>query len=85
LLQGVSAAYLTRVAGLSLVQYFQEQSQFEPEPSSLVVQGDRLIRALKSVFQDNQRPAFLQTLVQQAIPRLMPKAAATVLPSATKF
>lgn len=85
LVQGVSAAYLTRVAGLSLVQYFQEQSQFETEPSSLVVQGDRLIRALKSVFQDNQRPAFLQTLVQQAIPRLMPKAAATVLPSATKF
>lgn len=84
LVQGVSAAYLTRVAGLSLVEYFQEQSQFEPGPSVVAVQSDRLIRALKAVFQDNQRTAFLQTLVQQAIPRLMPKAAATALPTAAQ-
>jgi len=82
LVQGVSAAYLTRVAGLSLVEYFQEQSQFGAEPSFAAVQGVRLIHALKAVFQDNQRTAFLQTLVQQAIPRLMPKA--TALPTATK-
>jgi uncharacterized protein len=70
MLQGVSAAYLTRVAGLSLVAYFEEQSQTAKAGSGFQV--DRLIQKLKAVFQDNQRIAFLQTLVKQGIERLIP-------------
>jgi uncharacterized protein len=68
LLQGVSAAYLTRLAGLSLIEYFQEQSANSAPESGLQV--DRLIQKLKAVFQENQRTAFLQTLVKQGIQRL---------------
>lgn len=68
-LQGISAAYLTRLAGLSLVEYFEEQSQ----SASTTFQLDRLIQKLKAVFQDNQRSAFLQTLVKQGISRLTPQ------------
>jgi GTPase SAR1 family protein len=71
-LQGISAAYLTRIAGLSLVEYFEEQSQ-ATEASSF--QLDRLVQKLKQVFQDNQRSAFLQNLVKQGISRLVPQAA----------
>lgn len=73
LLQGVSAAYLTRVAGLSLTEYFEEQS-YLPQPES-TFQPDRLMQKLQSVFQANQRSAFLQTLVKQAIGRLVPSSA----------
>jgi uncharacterized protein len=69
LLQGVSAAYLTRIAGLSLVAYFEEQSQ-NIGGSSLQI--DRLMQKLQAVFQDNQRIAFLQTLVKQGIDRFAP-------------
>lgn len=73
-LQGISAAYLTRLAGLSLVEYFEEQSQ-TAEPSSF--QLDRLVQKLKLVFNDNQRTAFLQNLVKQGIGRLAPQASAS--------
>jgi uncharacterized protein len=67
MLQGVSAAYLTRVAGLSLVAYFEEQSQIATTESGFQV--DRLSQKLKAVFQDNQRIAFLQALVKQGMER----------------
>ena len=66
-LQGISAAYLTRIAGLSLVAYFQEQ-----EVTTETKEGfnlERLTAKLKQVFQDNQRKAFLQGFVQQAVAR----------------
>lgn len=75
LLQGLSAAYLTRIAGLSLVEYLQEQSQnpsFNPESS---LQLDRLMQTLQRVFQANQRTAFVQNLVKQGIRRLTPAPA----------
>lgn len=72
LLQGVSAAYLTRLAGLTLVAYFEEHSFTATATAS--VRRDHLIQKLKAVFQDNQRTAFLQTLVKQAIDRLAPAA-----------
>lgn len=71
-LQGISAAYLTRVAGLSLVEYFEEQNQ-SAEAGTLNL--DRLIAKLKQVFQANQRTAFLQTLVKQGMNRLLPPVA----------
>jgi GTPase SAR1 family protein len=73
LLQGVSAAYLTRVAGLSLVEYFQEQSQLGTQPTGAAFQLDRLTQKLKAVFQECNRTAFLQTLVKQGINRLRPE------------
>lgn len=74
-LQGISAAYLTRLAGLSLVEYFEEQAQLgEPNGS---FQIDRLIQKLKAVFNDNQRAAFLQNLVKQGVSRLAPQATAS--------
>jgi hypothetical protein len=72
-LQGLSAAYLTRIAGLTLVEYFEEQSWNAAPATSL--QLDRLGQKLKTVFQANQRFAFLQTLVKQGIDRLTPTTA----------
>ena len=71
-LQGVSAAYLTRVAGLSLVTYFEEQSPTAAPAGEFALKRDRLIQAIKAVFQDNQRTDFLKTLVQQAAKQLAP-------------
>ncbi|WP_228035546.1 slr1306 family protein [Oculatella sp. LEGE 06141] len=75
LLQGVSAAYLTRLAGLSLVEYFEEQSA-TPTTDGLF-QVDRFTQKLKAVFQDNQRTVFMKTLVKQAIDRLTPEPSHT--------
>lgn len=72
-LQGMSAAYLTRVAGLGLVEYFEEQSQ---SAESGTFQLDRLLQKLQAVFQANQRSAFLQTLVNQGLSRLVPQTTA---------
>lgn len=70
LLQGISAAYLTRIAGLTLVEYFEEQSAQPDTTADSPLNLERLTQKLKAVFQDNQRTAFLQTLVQQGISRL---------------
>ena len=66
-LQGISAAYLTRIAGLSLIAYFQEQEVSLDTKEGLNL--ERLTAKLKQVFQDNQRQAFLQGFVQQAVAR----------------
>jgi hypothetical protein len=71
LLQAVSAAYLTRLAGLSLVEYFQEQSYITTPTSESPFQIDYLTQKLKAVFQENQRTAFLQTLFKQGINRFL--------------
>ncbi len=70
--QGVSAAYLTRLAGLSLIEYFQEQ-----EVSGATGKGlnlEKLGQKLQKVFQQNQRTAFLQNFVKQAVVRLSPES-----------
>lgn len=76
LMQGTSAAYLTRVAGLSLIAFLEEQGQTTGAISENTFSIDRLTATVKSVFQDNQRAAFLQTLVNQAIARFAPEPAA---------
>ncbi|MBD1945701.1 YcjF family protein, partial [Coleofasciculus sp. FACHB-712] len=71
--QGVSAAYLTRLAGLSLIEYFQAQeaaTTSEGRPLNL----DQLRETLQKVFQQNQRVAFLQGFVKQAVARLVPES-----------
>ncbi|MBU7583244.1 MAG: DUF697 domain-containing protein [Nostoc sp. TH1S01] len=71
LVQGVSAAYLTRVAGLSLVEYFEQQEI--ALNSGNAVNLDKLRQTLQKVFQQNQQMAFLQGFVQQGVKRLLPQ------------
>jgi len=75
LVQGLSAAYLTRIAGLTLVEYFAAQDLVAPEPAR-EWNLDLLGNTLQQVFQANQRVAYLQTVVKQGIDRLVPKGAA---------
>lgn len=68
--QGVSAAYLTRLAGLSLVEYFQQQEVATNAESGLNL--DKLGQTLQKVFQQNQQIGFLQAFVKQGVGRLLP-------------
>ncbi len=68
--QGISAAYLTRIAGLALVEYFQEQEIAINSGSALNL--GKLQQTLQSVFENNQQTKFLQGFVQKGIKRLLP-------------
>lgn len=68
--QGISAAYLTRIAGLTLVEYFQEQEIAISSGSALNL--GKLQQILQSVFENNQQTKFLQGFVQKGIKRLLP-------------
>jgi GTPase SAR1 family protein len=70
-IQGVSAAYLTRVAGLALVEYFQAQEIAVNSGNGLNL--DKLRQTLQNVFQQNQQVAFLQGFVSQGVKRLLPE------------
>jgi hypothetical protein len=72
-LQGMSAAYLTRLAGLSLVDYFQEQESIQSPEAAFSLNLERLSQTLKTVFQANG--SFLQAFVNQGIGRLFPEPA----------
>ncbi|MGI0487505.1 DUF697 domain-containing protein [Pantanalinema rosaneae CENA516] len=76
-IQGISAAYLTRVAGLTLVEYFHAQepnlTAAEAKPFAI----DRLSQILQTVFRQNQQPSLLQVFIGQASDRLLPKLAAS--------
>jgi uncharacterized protein len=72
LMQGLSAAYLTQLAGLTMVDYFENTSQTE---SGWSLQGDRLVETLRKVFQENQRVEFVQNLVKQGVAKLIPGTA----------
>jgi hypothetical protein len=80
--QGVSAAYLTRLAGLSLIEYYQEQELSQAPTSEQPFNLDRLGQKLQQVFQQNQRTAFLQGFAKSAIARLSPTSPQTELTSA---
>ncbi|ODG96945.1 hypothetical protein A4S05_15600 [Nostoc sp. KVJ20] len=69
--QGVSAAYLTRVAGLSLVEYFQHQEIAIDSGTGLNLENLR--QTLQKVFQQNQQIGFLQGFVKQGVKRLLPE------------
>jgi len=62
-LQGVSGAYLTRIAGKSFIEYFRQQQDWGDGGMAEVVQRQ---------FQLNQRQAFLQQFVQDAIATVVP-------------
>jgi uncharacterized protein len=71
-LQGLSAAHLTQIAGLSLVEYFEEQVQSLEAGAKIAFKRESLIQKLQAVFAENQRTAFLQSLVNQGVSHLMP-------------
>jgi uncharacterized protein len=72
LVQGLSAAYLTHIAGLTLVEYLEAQDLVAPEPTR-DWNLDLLGNTLQKVFQANERVAYTQTIVKQGIDRLMPE------------
>ena len=71
LVQSLSAAYLTRIAGLTLVEYLEAQDLLTPEPTH-AWNLERLSNTLQQVFQANERMAYLQTVVKQGVDRLIP-------------
>lgn len=76
LIQGVSAAYLTRLAGLTLVEYF------EGEPTGEIKQ-DLLQQIMQKVFEQNRRLPFLQMFVKQAVDQLVKPTIASSAPVPT--
>ncbi|MBD0301531.1 MAG: DUF697 domain-containing protein [Tolypothrix sp. T3-bin4] len=75
--QGVSAAYLTRVAGLSLIEYFEQQEIALNSEGGLNL--DKLRQTLQNVFVQNQQIGFLQGFVKQGVKRLLPEAQPEVI------
>ncbi len=72
MVEGVSAAYLTRVAGLSLVEYFEQQEIALETGNGLNL--EKLHHVLQKVFQQNQKLAVLEAFVKQGVKRLLPEA-----------
>jgi GTPase SAR1 family protein len=68
--EGVSAAYLTKVAGLSLVEYFEQQEIALETGTGLNL--EKLRQVLQNVFQQNQKIAVLEAFVKQGVKRLLP-------------
>ncbi|MGB3298405.1 MAG: YcjF family protein [Phormidesmis sp.] len=66
--QGVSAAYLTRMVGISLIDFFEEQSYLAPEKRKFAFgeMGDRLQTLFKAAKQGSK----LQNFVDQALTHL---------------
>jgi uncharacterized protein len=69
--QGISAAYFTRIAGLSLIEYFQSRELENTANNSLNM--EQLTKTLQAVFQKNQQVSFLQAFINQVASRLSPQ------------
>lgn len=72
--QGVSAAYLTRIAGLTLLEYLQSQEVAIDANSGNPLNLESLSKILETVFQQNQQFGFLQSFAKQALGRILPKS-----------
>jgi uncharacterized protein len=68
--QGISAAYLTRISGLSLIEYFsaQDPNLALAEASPLAI--ERITQILQAVFQNNHQLGLLQTFMGQVMQRV---------------
>ncbi|MBD0335001.1 MAG: DUF697 domain-containing protein [Cyanobacteria bacterium Co-bin13] len=69
-LQGVSAAYLTRIAGKSFIEYFRRNQTWGDGGMAEVVQEQ---------FRLNQREAFIRAFVRDAIAQALPDQFSTLL------
>ncbi|CDN12467.1 FIG00870918: hypothetical protein [Richelia intracellularis] len=72
LVEGLGAAYLTRLAGLSLLEYFQQQEI--PVEAKEGLNIEKLRQVLESVFQKNQQVGLMQGFVKQGVKRLLPES-----------
>jgi uncharacterized protein (DUF697 family) len=70
--QGVSAAYLTRIAGLALIEYFEQQEIAANSGSEFNL--EKFGQSLQQVFAQNQQVVFLQSFVKQGVKRLLPES-----------
>ncbi len=66
-IEGVSAAYITRIAGLGLIDYFQEQPAIT-KPSQIDWQSMK--QKLQAAFQRTQKNEFLVSFAKKAASRL---------------
>ena len=64
LIQGTSSAYLTRIAGLSLIEYWQQQI-----PGHGQEQKERLQQIVQELFWRSERLGWLPSLVQNSLAR----------------
>jgi uncharacterized protein len=71
--QGVSAAYFTKIAGLSLIEYFQTQ-EISADATDINSLKQQLTKTLQAVFQQNQQITVLQTFIKQIVQRLLPES-----------
>ena len=69
--QGVSAAYLTRLAGLSAIAYFQE---LEPNADVTVSNLEKLGKTVQTIFDQNKRQEFWLSFVKQVTSHLVPES-----------
>jgi hypothetical protein len=69
-IQGVSAAYLTNIAGLAMIEYFAAQDVVLPTTNSNW-NSELLSNILSNVVKNNQRMTYFQNLVQQGMDRLV--------------
>ena len=79
--QAFSAAYLTRLSGESLMAYFEERAL--SGQSATAVSVDAIGQKLQALMPSTQRTEFLQTLINQGIQKLSPKAAPALAPGET--
>ena len=77
-IQGASAAYLTRVVGMSLAAYFEELAVTGavPEEQSM----EQLKQVLQRTFQASRQTSVLQAFATQAMQRLKPEKVALEQP-----
>lgn len=69
-IQGLSVAYLTHIAGLSLIEHFEAMAMGDVQNSQLSLKSIQHI--VERVFAQNQRVDFLKGLVGQGLNRLQP-------------
>lgn len=69
-IQGLSVAYLTHIAGLSLIEHFESMALAGEQKSSFSLA--KMTGIVEKVFAQNQRMDFLKGLVGQGINRLQP-------------
>jgi hypothetical protein len=70
MIQGISAAYLTHITGLSLIAYFQEKELESSADRNLNL--DRFGQKLQQIFDRTERTTFLENLVKQSLVKLLP-------------
>ncbi len=69
LVQGVSTAHLTRIAGLSLVEHFQELSELAVAAPESNWSPEKLKQVVSKVFREHQKIDILKDFAQQGIGR----------------